>query len=64
MSTDMANTGTGRIDEQALVTKANRQDLRFAILGFVVLVIAMITLMALVFDFHDRWRSADQLATS
>jgi phosphate transport system permease protein len=47
----MANTDTGRIDEQSLVTKANRQDLRFAILGFVVLVVAMTTLMALIFDF-------------
>jgi phosphate transport system permease protein len=51
MSTDTANTDIGRIDEQSLVTKANRQDLRFAILGFVVLVVAMITLMALIFDF-------------
>lgn len=51
MSTDTANTGTGRIDEQSLVTKANRQDLRFAIIGFVVLVVTMVTLMALVFDF-------------
>jgi phosphate transport system permease protein len=49
MSTDLADTG--RIDEQALVVKANRQDLRFAILGFVVLVTALVTLMALVFDF-------------
>ncbi|MEX2034233.1 MAG: phosphate ABC transporter permease PstA [Xanthobacteraceae bacterium] len=51
MSTDAANPDTGRIDEQALVTKANRQDLRFAILGFVVLVVAMVTLLALVLDF-------------
>jgi phosphate transport system permease protein len=43
--------GSDRIDEQALVTKANRQDVRFAVLGFVVLVAAMITLLALVFDF-------------
>jgi phosphate transport system permease protein len=49
MSTDVADTG--RIDEEALVSKANRQDLRFAILGFVVLVAAMVTLLALVFDF-------------
>ena len=34
-----------------LVNKANRQDLRFAIIGFVVLVVAMITLLALVVDF-------------
>jgi phosphate transport system permease protein len=51
MSTDKTNTDSARIDQQALVTKANRQDLRFAVLGFVVLVIAMITLMALVLDF-------------
>jgi len=49
MSTDVADAG--RIDEQALVAKANRQDLRFAIVGFVVLLTAMITLLALVFDF-------------
>jgi phosphate transport system permease protein len=34
-----------------LVKKAKRQDLRFAIVGFVVLVLAMITLLALVADF-------------
>jgi phosphate transport system permease protein len=51
--TTMQNEGDslGRVDEIALVSKANRQDLRFAILGFLVLVAAMITLMALVFDF-------------
>ncbi|HEY4720486.1 MAG TPA: phosphate ABC transporter permease PstA [Anaerolineae bacterium] len=49
MSTDVADTG--RIDEQTLVVKANRQDLRFAIVGFVVLVMALVTLLALVFDF-------------
>ena len=49
MSSDVADTG--RIDERTLVAKANRQDLRFAIVGFVVLVAAMVTLLALVFDF-------------
>jgi phosphate transport system permease protein len=49
MSTDIADTG--RIDERTLVAKANRQDLRFAIVGFVVLVAAMVTLLALVLDF-------------
>jgi phosphate transport system permease protein len=38
-------------DEHNLVKKAHRQDLRFAITGFVVLVAAMITLMALIIDF-------------
>jgi len=51
MSTDDTDTGIGKIDEQALVAKANRQDFRFAILGFVVLVVAMVTLLALVLDF-------------
>jgi len=49
MSSDIADTG--RLDEQTLVAKANRQDLRFAIVGFVVLVAAMVTLLALVMDF-------------
>ena len=49
MSSDVADTG--RLDEQTLVAKANRQDLRFAIVGFVVLVAAMVTLLALVMDF-------------
>ena len=51
MKTAISNSGRLKIDEHALVTKANRQDLRFAILGFVVLVVAMVTLLALVFDF-------------
>ena len=51
MSNNRAQSGTGGIDEQTLVAKANRQDLRFAIIGFSVLVMAMIMLMALVFDF-------------
>jgi len=46
-----ARTDDVKFDEQALVRKANRQDLRFAIVGFVVLVLAMATLMALVIDF-------------
>jgi phosphate transport system permease protein len=40
-----------RIDEHALVERANRQDRRFALIGFGVLVLAMITLLALVVDF-------------
>jgi phosphate transport system permease protein len=51
MSTAVSDTTTNRIDEQALVAKANRQDLRFAIVGFVVLVMVMTTLLALIFDF-------------
>ena len=50
MSTTDITTGR-KIDEQALVNKANRQDLRFAITGFVVLVVAMTALLALVVDF-------------
>jgi phosphate transport system permease protein len=40
-----------KADEQRLVEKANRQDLRFAVGGFLVLVVAMVTLLALVLDF-------------
>jgi phosphate transport system permease protein len=40
-----------KADEQRLVEKANRQDLRFAVGGFLVLVVAMVTLLALVVDF-------------
>jgi phosphate transport system permease protein len=39
------------IDQQSLVSKANRQDLRFAVIGFAVLVIVMILLLALIADF-------------
>jgi phosphate transport system permease protein len=42
---------TERIDEKLLVRRAKRQDLRFAVLGFVVLALAMITLLALIADF-------------
>jgi phosphate transport system permease protein len=49
MSIETANAG--KIDAQVLVSRANRQDLRFALLGFAVLVIAMITLLALICDF-------------
>ena len=40
-----------KIDELSLVNKANRQDLRFAVIGLVVLVLTMVMLLALVFDF-------------
>jgi phosphate transport system permease protein len=49
--TDIPANRIERIDEQDLVKKANRQDLRFAVVGFVVLVVAMVTLLALVVDF-------------
>jgi phosphate transport system permease protein len=49
MSTEAAKRD--KLDEQRLVEKANRQDLRFAVGGFLVLVIAMVTLLALVADF-------------
>jgi phosphate transport system permease protein len=51
MSTEVQNSSAERIDEQRLVQKANRQDLRFAVVGFLVLVLAMVTLMALIVDF-------------
>ena len=51
MSTEVSKSSVERIDEQRLVQKANRQDLRFAVLGFLVLVIAMFTLLALIVDF-------------
>ena len=44
-------TTSEKIDEQALVSKANRQDLRFAVIGFFVLVVTMTSLVALVLDF-------------
>jgi phosphate transport system permease protein len=39
------------IDEQVLVRRANRQDLRFAIIGLCVLIVTMVALLALVADF-------------
>ena len=51
MSADIAESSGRSIDEQNLVRKANRQDLRFAVLGFLVLMLAMATLLALVLDF-------------
>ena len=40
-----------KVDEQALVDKANRQDLRFAVIGFLVLFATMTALLALIVDF-------------
>jgi phosphate transport system permease protein len=51
MSIEANSAAVDSIDEKTLVKKANRQDLRFAIIGFVVLIMAMVTLMALVLDF-------------
>jgi phosphate transport system permease protein len=51
MSTEVQKSSAERIDEQSLVQKANRQDLRFAVLGFLVLVLAMVSLLALIVDF-------------
>jgi len=51
MSTEVSKSNVEGIDEQHLVQKANRQDLRFAVTGFLVLVIAMAALLALVADF-------------
>jgi phosphate transport system permease protein len=51
MGADVAQASGQGIDEQSLVRKANRQDLRFAVLGFLVLVLAMATLLALILDF-------------
>jgi phosphate transport system permease protein len=53
MSTIETSAGNriDKVDELALVNKANRQDLRFAVIGFLVLVLAMTSLLALVVDF-------------
>ena len=51
MSTEVSKSSVEGIDEQRLVRKANRQDLRFAVMGFLVLVVAMAALLALVADF-------------
>ena len=51
MSTEVSKSSVEGIDEQRLVQKANRQDLRFAVTGFLVLVVAMAALLALVADF-------------
>jgi phosphate transport system permease protein len=40
-----------KIDERLLVAKANRQDMRFALLGLAVLILAMGALLSLIADF-------------
>jgi phosphate transport system permease protein len=50
MSAELAKPVVEGIDEQRLVRRANRQDLRFAVVGFLVLVCAMVTLLMLIMD--------------
>jgi phosphate transport system permease protein len=51
MSTEVQNLALAKIDEQRLVKKANRQDLRFGVMGLAVLILAMGALLALIADF-------------
>ena len=52
MSSEIANAAAQtRVDDAALVKKANRQDLRFGVIGLLVLALAMATLMAMIIDF-------------
>jgi phosphate transport system permease protein len=51
MAASVDQIETEKVDEQSIVKKAKRQDLRFAVIGFVVLVITMLTLLALIADF-------------
>jgi phosphate transport system permease protein len=51
MSTEVQKRALAKIDEQRLVKKANRQDLRFGIIGLAVLILAMGALLALIADF-------------
>jgi phosphate transport system permease protein len=51
MSIEVQKRATAKIDEQRLVKKANRQDLRFGIIGLAVLILAMSALLALIADF-------------
>jgi phosphate transport system permease protein len=51
MSSTVDRPEIERIDERSLVQKANRKDLRFAILGLVALLVVMVALLALVADF-------------
>ncbi|MEA2985716.1 MAG: phosphate transport system permease protein [Alphaproteobacteria bacterium] len=51
MSIEVQKRATGKIDEVRLVKKANRQDLRFGIVGLAVLILAMAALLALIADF-------------
>ena len=51
MVTEVQKRVLAKIDEQRLVKKANRQDLRFGIIGLAVLILAMGALFALIADF-------------
>jgi len=51
MSTENQKRKRLKVDEQRLVRIANRQDLRFGIMGLVVLIFAMGALLALIADF-------------
>lgn len=51
MDADRKHIDHEAIAEQELVARANRQDFRFAVIGLCVLIVAMITLLALVVDF-------------
>ncbi len=51
MGTEVQKRALAKIDEQRLVKKANRQDLRFGIIGLAVLILAMGALLALIADF-------------
>ncbi|HET7680421.1 MAG TPA: phosphate ABC transporter permease PstA [Xanthobacteraceae bacterium] len=51
MSTEVQKPALAKIDEQRLVKKANRQDLRFGVMGLAVLILAMGALLALIADF-------------
>jgi phosphate transport system permease protein len=51
MSTEVQKRALAKIDEQRLVKKANRQDLRFGVIGLAVLILAMGALLTLIADF-------------
>jgi phosphate transport system permease protein len=46
-----SEAGAQKLDEGAIIARGKRQDLRFAVIGFFVLVAAMVALLALVADF-------------
>ena len=47
----MSNEAAQRIPDEVLVVQANRKDLRFAIIGIVVLMVTMVALLSLIADF-------------
>jgi phosphate transport system permease protein len=46
-----SEAGAQKLDEASIIARGKRQDLRFAVIGFFVLVAAMVALLALVADF-------------